>query len=139
LFPAKNDEEVLHLLRFRFLVPLFALCALVTAAVAVSAATAAPRVVPPVKVTRVTVVMHDFSFTLSRQSVPRGKVIFTVVNKGAVAHDFVLATQLKKTAVIDPGTKTTLVVKFAKPGKFLYLCSVGEHFLHGMKGYLVVK
>jgi uncharacterized cupredoxin-like copper-binding protein len=110
----------------------------VAAAVAVSAAAAAPK---PTKLvtTTVKVTMHDFSFSLSRNSVPKGKVIFIVTNRGATAHDFVLSTQNKKTPVIQPGTTTKLVVLFPKAGKFLYLCSVGEHFLHGMKGYLIVK
>ncbi len=126
------------MLRFRFLAPLFALCTLVAVAVAVSAASAAPKPVQ-VTVTTVKVTMHDFSFSLSRNSVPRGKVIFIVTNRGQTAHDFMLATQNKGTPVIDAGVTTKLVVTFAKPGKFLYLCSVGEHFLHGMKGYLTVK
>ena len=83
--------------------------------------------------------MHDFFFTLSRTTVPKGKVIFTVTNKGNTDHDFVLATQNKQTPVIGQGETAKLVVMFPKPGKFLYLCSVGEHFLHGMKGYLTVK
>jgi plastocyanin len=140
LSPAENYEEVLRLLRTRFLVPLIALCALATVAVAVSAAAAAPQAKkPPVKVTNVSVVMHDFFFTLSKTTVPRGKVIFTVINKGNTDHDFVLATQNKQTPVIGQGETAKLVVTFTKPGKFLYLCSVGEHFLHGMKGYLTVK
>ena len=125
------------MLRFRYLAPVFALCALAIVAVAVSAASAAPKPAK-VKVTQVTVIMRDFSFTLSKKVVPKGKVVFTVYNKGGVDHDFVLATQNKQTPVIPSGAKATLVVTFAKPGKFLYLCSVGEHFLHGMKGYLVV-
>jgi len=125
------------LLRFRILATLSALCALATVAFVVSAATAAPKPAP-VKVTKVVVVMRDFTFALSRTSVPKGKVIFTVINKGNTDHDFVLATQNKQTPVIGQGTTAKLTVLFTKPGKFLYLCSVGEHFLHGMKGYLTV-
>lgn len=126
------------MLRFRYLASLFALCALVTAAVAISAASAAPK---PAKITTTTVkvTMHDFFFTLSKSVVPKGKVIFIVTNRGSTDHDFVLATQNKKTPVIGEGETTKLVVVFPKAGKFLYLCSVGEHFLHGMKGYLRVK
>ena len=136
---AKDYEEVLRLLRSRFIAPVVALCALATVAIVVSVAAAAPQAKkPPVKVTKVAVAMHEFSFTLSRNTVPVGKVIFTVTNKGAESHDFVLATQNKQTPVINPGVTTTLVVTFTKPGKYLYLCSVGEHFLHGMKGILTV-
>jgi len=138
LSPLENYEEVLSLARFRFLAPLIAVFALATVAVAVAAA--APQAKkPPLKVTTVTVTMHDFYFILSKNTVPVGKVIFKVTNKGNTDHDFVLATQNKKTPVIGQGESATLVVTFTKPGKFLYLCSVGEHFLHGMKGYLIVK
>jgi plastocyanin len=119
----------------RFLTSLIALALAVVAV----AASAAPAATPAAKVTNVAVVMHDFSFTLSKNTVPRGKVIFTVTNKGQVAHDFVIGALNKKTAVIDPDTTTKLTVVFTKPGKYLYLCSVGEHFFHGMKGYLTVK
>ncbi len=127
--------------RFRFLAPLFALGAIVAVAVAVNAAAAAPQAKPVVKkpvVTKITVIMKEFQFILNRKTAPVGTVIFTVTNKGAESHDFVLATQNKQTPVIDSGVTTKLTVKFTKPGKFLYLCSVGEHFLHGMKGYLTI-
>ena len=126
------------MLRFRSLASLFALCALVTAAVAVSAASAAPKPTK-VPVTTVKVTMHDFFFTLSKNTVPEGQGHLHRDQQGSTDHDFVLATQNKKTPVIGEGETTKLVVTFPKAGKFLYLCSVGEHFLHGMKGYLTVK
>jgi uncharacterized cupredoxin-like copper-binding protein len=82
--------------------------------------------------------MREYSFTLSRKTIPRGRVVFTVVNKGDIGHDFVIGPLNKKTPVMASGAKRKLVVTFTKKGRYLYLCSVGEHFLHGMKGYLKI-
>ena len=48
-----------------------------------------PKVNPTVAVR---VVARDFSYVLSRTAVPAGRVRFTVVNRGAVAHDFAIGT-----------------------------------------------
>jgi uncharacterized cupredoxin-like copper-binding protein len=87
-------------------------------------------------VTKVTVTASEFKFKLSRMSVPLGKVVFTVVNKGKIGHDFKIAG--KKTATIAPGKKATLTVIFAKKGKVAYFCSLAGHAAAGMKGKLGV-
>lgn len=127
-------------MRFRFLVTLAALALglLVTLAAAV-ATPAAPAGTQVVTTTKVNVVMTEYAFRLSKSVVPRGRVIFTVVNRGDLGHDFVIGALNKKTPVISSGGRRTLAVTFKKRGRFLYICSVGEHFLHGMKGYLRVK
>lgn len=126
-------------MRFRFLVSLAALAlgVLVTLAAAV-ATSPAPAATQAVKTTNVTVVMRDFTFTLSKRVVPRGRVVFTVINRGDIGHDFVIGALNKKTPVLQAGGRRRLVATFTKRGRFLYLCSVGEHFLHGMKGTLRV-
>jgi nitrite reductase (NO-forming) len=86
--------------------------------------------------TKVTVSAAEFKFKLSRTSVPVGTVIFTVVNKGKIAHDFKING--KKTPLIKPGKKATLTVVFKKAGKFAYLCTVPGHAAAGMKGVLGV-
>ena len=53
------------------------------------------------------VVAKDFSFTLSRRSVPKGApVTFLVRNAGAVVHDFVIAG--RRTRPLRPGQTATL-------------------------------
>jgi plastocyanin len=86
-------------------------------------------------VTRVTVTATEFRFTLSRRTIPVGAVVFTVVNKGKLAHDFKLAG--KKTHVLAPGKSTTLRVTLKK-GRFVYLCTLPGHAAAGMTGVLVV-
>jgi nitrite reductase (NO-forming) len=87
-------------------------------------------------VTRVTVKATEFKFTLSKRTVPTGIVIFTVVNKGKIAHDFKIAN--KRTAVIRPGKSATLRVTFKKKGQYRYLCTLPGHAAAGMKGVLAV-
>jgi len=84
----------------------------------------------------VTVTATEFKFKLSKTSVPHGKVVFTLVNKGKLAHDFKING--KKTSLIGPGKSTKLSVTF-KAGKFKYLCTVPGHAAAGMKGTLTVK
>jgi uncharacterized cupredoxin-like copper-binding protein len=123
----------------RFFRPLAALALGVLLTLAAAVATSPAPAATQVKTTNVTVVMREYSFTLSKNVVPRGRVVFTVVNKGELGHDFVIGAVNKKTAVLPPGARRKLIVTFKKKGRFLYLCAVGEHFFHGMKGYLRVK
>ena len=85
---------------------------------------------------RVTVVATEFKFRLSRKSVPTGLVIFKVVNRGKVPHDFKIAG--KKTRVLKPGTSAILRVRFKKKRRFAYICTIPGHAAIGMKGVLPV-
>jgi uncharacterized cupredoxin-like copper-binding protein len=86
------------------------------------------------KVVHVTVVASEFKFKLSRKSVPLGKVVFTVKNRGKLPHDFKIAG--KKTHLVKPGKQTTLTVVFRKKKSYPYLCTVAGHAAAGMKGKL---
>ncbi len=91
-------------------------------------------------VTRVSVGMTEYHFALSRKVMPRGTVIFTVVNKGAIVHSFAFRTpRSARTPVIRAGGRYVLRVTFAKPGRYDYFCAVGEHSYFGMQGHLNVK
>ncbi len=88
--------------------------------------------------TTIKVTAVDFKFKLSASSVKKpGKVIFKVVNKGQVNHDFSIDGKTSK--LVSPGKSTTLTVKFAKKGSFYYECTVAGHASLGMKGYFTVK
>ena len=84
----------------------------------------------------VTVIAKEFSFALSKKSVKTGTVIFTVKNKGKLAHDFAIAG--KRTPLIAPGKSAILKVTFKKHGQFKYMCTVPGHAAAGMKGVLSV-
>lgn len=87
--------------------------------------------------TTITVTATEFKFKLSKTSAPKGSVTFKLVNKGKVPHDFKING--KKTALIAGGKTASVTVKFAKAGKFPYVCTVPGHALAGMKGSFTVK
>ena len=63
-------------------------------------------------------------------------MIFTVTNKGKLAHDFKIAG--KKTPLLAPGRSATLRVTFSKTGRYPYLATVSGQASHGMKGVFSV-
>ena len=85
---------------------------------------------------RVTVIAKEFSFTLSKRSVPVGTVIFTVVNRGKITHNFKIAG--KTTKKLNPGQRTTVTVKFTKNGRYAYRVHHPRTRALGMKGVLTV-
>ena len=97
---------------------------------------ACPQPHAPSSTNRLTVVAVEFKFTLSTKSVKHGPVVFTIKNKGHIAHDFKIDG--KVTPLIQPGKSATLSVKFAKAGNYTYLCTVPGHAAAGMKGTLKV-
>jgi iron uptake system component EfeO len=92
---------------------------------------------PVAKQATITVTATEFKFKLSKTSAPKGSVTFKVVNKGKTIHDFKING--KKTPPIAPGKSASLTVKFAKAGKFAYLCTVPGHAAAGMKGNFTVS
>jgi uncharacterized cupredoxin-like copper-binding protein len=88
---------------------------------------------------KITVIAKEFSFALTKTSVPHGStVVFNVVNRGQLVHNFVFTSLGKKTAMLLPGGKASLTVSFAKKGHYYYICSVPLHASQGMAGSFVV-
>ena len=84
-------------------------------------------------VVKINVTMNEWSFKLSKKTVPVGTtVVFKVTNKGKIGHDFRING--KKTRLLAPGKSQLLTVKFAKKGSFAYLCTVTGHARLGMQG-----
>jgi plastocyanin len=85
----------------------------------------------------ITVTAKEFSFALSKRSVPVGTTVtFKVVNKGKITHNFLIAGKLTK--MLSPGQSANLTVKFPKKGQFLYVCTLTGHANAGMKGKFAV-
>ena len=78
----------------------------------------------------------EFHFTLSKSSVTKGAVTFTITNRGKLAHDFKINGKTSKK--VQPGKSTTLKVVL-KAGKLKYLCTVPGHAAAGMRGTLRVR
>ena len=117
-----------------FVIAVLAVAGVGAAAIFSSSGSSASAAVTPT--TKVTVTMTEFKFKLSKSKVPLGTVIFTVVNKGKVAHDFKING--KKTPRIAPGKSAKLTVKFTKSGNLAYLCTLPGHAAAGMKGKLAI-
>ncbi len=89
------------------------------------------------KAATIQVTAKDFSFALSRRSVPAGTTVrFVVRNKGSAPHDFVIAG--KRTRVLPAGKQQTITVRFPKQKRLGFLCSVPGHAKLGMKGVFAV-
>jgi uncharacterized cupredoxin-like copper-binding protein len=109
---------------------LLGVCASVTAVVLALVPFAGAR--PAARTaTTVNVTAKEYKFILSRKSAPHGTVVFKVVNKGKLMHDFKIAG--KKTSLLKPHKSATLRVKLSK-GKHRYICTVPGHATLGMKG-----
>src|ERR1700750_2171375 len=87
--------------------------------------------------TSVSVKASEFKYVLSKKSVGKGSVTFTIKNTGHVKHD--LKINGKTSKLLSPGKSTTLTVKFTKAGKYKFQCTVPGHAAAGMKGTLTVK
>ena len=84
----------------------------------------------------VNVAASEFKFTLSRQTVPHGTIVFIVANNGKIAHDF--SIDGKTTPLIAPGKRAAVSITLPS-GAFPYLCTVPGHAAAGMKGTLTVE
>jgi len=91
---------------------------------------------PTASATAVSVSASEFKFVLSTTSVPAGETVFTVVNRGKVAHNFWIDGNA--TPLIAPGKSATLRVTL-DAGRLMYMCTVPGHAAAGMKGSLTVR
>ena len=88
----------------------------------------------PTRTFTIRVDARDFSFALSRRSVPAGSTVrFVVRNRGDTVHDFVIG-HVKRTRVLAPGKSQVITATFRKKGAFTFLCSISGHARLGMKG-----
>jgi uncharacterized cupredoxin-like copper-binding protein len=116
-----------------------ALTTAVVAVIATPSGAATARDAERTTTTRVTVIAgkpSEFRFRLSKRTVHKGTVIFKVVDRASLAHDFKIHG--KKTKLLSPGKSTTLRVMFKKAGRYRYVCTVPGHAAAGMKGVLRV-
>jgi|KBSMisStaDraftv2_1062788.scaffolds.fasta_scaffold128344_2 uncharacterized cupredoxin-like copper-binding protein len=89
-----------------------------------------------VVITKITVNASEFKYKFSKLSAPIGTVIFTVNNKGKIAHDFKING--KKTPLLAPGKTAKLTVRFTKKGQYAFLCTLLGHAGAGMRGKFAV-
>jgi len=99
--------------------------------------TAEPPSVPHVQVSAV-----EYAFTLSRTTVPAGKVVFQFVNNGQDEHNLQIAPSEGPLAGSFANTPSKgigdLTVEM-QPGTYTLLCSLPTHEQEGMKAKLTVE
>jgi plastocyanin len=90
---------------------------------------------------KITVVMTDFHFKITKPSVLKHGVKYTITetNKGAAAHNFDIQGVKPTGKIIAHGKSQTFTVTFKKAGKYQYVCDVPRHAELGMAGALTVK
>lgn len=91
---------------------------------------------------RLQVVAREYSYTLSRQTVPAGPVIIEFVNAGQDPHNFnAVPAGGGDTAaafgLTQPGTHADQEFTFA-PGTYTLFCSLPNHAAMGMMATLTV-
>jgi uncharacterized cupredoxin-like copper-binding protein len=105
--------------------------------VVVAAATIAALAQATFGATTVRVTARDFSYSLSKRTVPAGTVTFRLTNRGDQRHDFKIAG--RKTRVIGSGRTASLSVRLRAGRSYRYVCTVPGHEDAGMKGTLRVR
>lgn len=115
--------------------------ALTTAVLGLAAiAFASVAVAKPAAPVTVNVSGTEFSFKVSKKTLPVNKpIVFKFKNVGDEVHDLAFTNPKKKTAFLAPGKSATMRVTFKKKGRYQAICTVGEHFIRGMKVTFVVK
>ncbi len=91
---------------------------------------------------RVQVLAQEFSFTLSRLTIPAGPAIVELVNRGEDAHDLrmqrVGGTRVYTWPVVQPGTHADREYRLL-PGTYVLWCALADHRARGMTARLVVR
>jgi plastocyanin len=101
----------------------------------------APPVQPP-SVPHVQVSAVEYAFSLSRTTVPAGKVVFEFVNDGQDEHNLNIAPQegpLAGSFANTPSKGVGDLTLEVKPGTYTLYCSLPQHEQKGMKATLVVE
>lgn len=102
---------------------------------------AAPPGAPP-SIPHVQVTALEYSFTLSRTSVPAGKVIFEFVNNGQDEHNLNVLPGEGPPAGSFPDAQSKTVSDMqleVRKGSYTLFCSLPEHEQKGMKATLLVN
>jgi plastocyanin len=97
--------------------------------------------VEPPSIPHVQVSAVEYAFTLSRTSVPAGKVIFQFVNNGQDEHNLKIAPSegpLAGSFANTPSKGVSDLQLEIQPGQYTLLCSLPTHEQKGMKATLTV-
>jgi nitrite reductase (NO-forming) len=89
------------------------------------------------------VTLTEYKFDPSTISVPAGKVVFFLVNAGAVSHDMIIrdtsGTRIAGSELISAGDTLVFTVDNLPAGNYTFVCDQPGHEASGMKGTLNVS
>jgi uncharacterized cupredoxin-like copper-binding protein len=119
------------------------LVAFVALACVTAGVSAAPGIAGKDGESFVQVVEKEYTLTLSRQSVPAGRVSLELVNFGMDTHDLVVQSSRAGVKPIrfkqlDPRGRSDRTLTL-KPGRYLLWCSIAGHRQKGMHATFVVR
>jgi uncharacterized cupredoxin-like copper-binding protein len=97
-----------------------------------AASSAAAPASTAVAVTRVDVTLSDFAIRLSADRVPRGRVVFRIVNRGNVPHGFTIAG--RQTGTLPHGRRASLSAVLSRPGRYRFASGQPGDAAVGMAG-----
>jgi uncharacterized cupredoxin-like copper-binding protein len=103
---------------------------------ALAASSAAAPASTAASVTRVDVTLSDFAIRLSADRVPRGRVVFRIVNRGNVPHGFTIAG--RQTGTLPHGRRASLSAVLSRPGRYRFASGQPGDAAVGMAGSLRV-
>lgn len=88
------------------------------------------------------ITMTEFKFDPSTISVPHGKVVFFLVNSGAVQHDMAIrdssGNRMAVSELVSAGDSSVFTVNNIDAGTYTIFCTQQGHEASGMKGTLTV-
>jgi plastocyanin len=90
---------------------------------------------------RISVEIVDFRYTPQTIRASPGRLRFTLVNKGRLAHTFRVSranTTIAKVSSLLPGDRASKRVQVRK-GEYRFFCALSNHEELGMYGTLIVK
>jgi uncharacterized cupredoxin-like copper-binding protein len=90
----------------------------------------------------ITVKLTDYKFNPATIEAPSGKVVFYLVNSGALTHDMVIRDssdkQIASSELVAPGDSSVFTVGSIAAGSYKIVCTQPGHEALGMTGTLKV-
>jgi FtsP/CotA-like multicopper oxidase with cupredoxin domain len=88
--------------------------------------------------TVVEIELSEFAITPATPTIPSGKVILKVTNKGSMVHNLSLPSLGKKTTDLQPGATEELNLGTVADGTYDMLCEIAGHAASGMTGKVTI-
>ena len=88
--------------------------------------------------TVVEIELSEFAITPATPTIPSGKVILRITNKGSMVHNLSLPSLGKKTTDLQPGATEELNLGTVADGTYDMLCEIAGHAASGMTGKVTI-